>query len=386
MNLFFPMGWTFDLVVLGYQHPAAIGGQTGSSPAPEIDPETGAGGRHNLEPLRGELGFLDMHSLNQHAGSAAVLELRLDEGGQVVITAQSPVGRIDREILGGILCLSFTGRIGIFALSGKPEPNPAAGRLVMAFVAPFPVLPARPAHAGFGEVPLFRFGEKLRAVDGNQRVEMEPVIDPDHRLLFSRWLDDHRIARPDDMSRGEESRIDWNRLRLILRFCFLLNLGRGFWILVDLGRIVEMLPQSIQQRPGIVLELKSALEVQGDLGTLMFERARFEPEEATGPGNGDVEWLPLIVIGFARAGTDFQPLGNHETREDADSKERDRRRGVTGVSQRRLLLTVIGALVVTLADLGEILLDDPPGHADAPVGDANELSLLGIAAPGQLDA
>src|SRR5271166_5538667 len=103
MNLFFPMGWTLDLVVLGYQHPAAIGGQTGSSPAPEIDPETGADGRDNLEPISGEMGFLHMHPLNQHAGSEVVLELSLDEGGQVVITAQSPVGRIDREVLGGIL-------------------------------------------------------------------------------------------------------------------------------------------------------------------------------------------------------------------------------------------------------------------------------------------
>src|SRR5208337_5267960 len=129
-------------------------GETGSDPAPEIDPETGADGRGNLEPIDGESGFLDMHPLNQHAGSEVVLELRLDEGGQVVITAQSPVGRIDREVLGGVLCLSLTGRIGIFARSGKPEPNPAAGRLVMAFAGPFPVRPARPAHAGFGEVPL----------------------------------------------------------------------------------------------------------------------------------------------------------------------------------------------------------------------------------------
>src|SRR5271157_4592635 len=124
MNLFFPMGWTLDLVVLGYQHPAAIGGQTGSSPAPEINPETGADGRGNLEPLGGEIGFLHMHPLNHYAGSEVVFELRLDEGGQVVITAQSPVGRIDGEVLGGILCLCLTGRIGVFALSGKPEPNP----------------------------------------------------------------------------------------------------------------------------------------------------------------------------------------------------------------------------------------------------------------------
>ena len=86
MNLFFPMGWTFDLVVLGYQHPAAIGGQTGSGTAPEIDPETCADGRGNLEPLGGEIGFLHMHPLNQDAGSEVVLELRLDEGGQIVIT------------------------------------------------------------------------------------------------------------------------------------------------------------------------------------------------------------------------------------------------------------------------------------------------------------
>src|SRR5208283_1447173 len=125
---------------------------------------------------------------------------------------------------------------------------------------------------------------------------MEPVIDPDHRLLFSRWLDNHGEARPDDMSRGEESRIDRNRFRLILRFRFLLNLGRVFWILVGLGRVTEMLPQSIQQRLGIVLELKSPLEVQGDLGTLMFERPRFEPEQAAGSGNGDVEWPALAVI------------------------------------------------------------------------------------------
>ena len=336
--------------------------------------------------MLGESGFLHMHPLNQDAGSEVVLKLRLDEGGQVVITAQSLVGRIDREVLGGILCLSLTGRIGIFARSGKPEPNPAAGRLVMAFVAPFPVLPARPAHAGFGEVPLFRFGDNLRAVDGNQRVEMELVIDPDHRLLFSRWLDDHRIARPDDMSRGEKSGIDRNRLRLILRSCFLLNLGRGFWILVGLGRVAEMLPQSTKQRPGIVLELKSALEEQGDLGTLTFERPRFEPEEAARPGNSDVEWLALIVIGAAGTGTDFQPLSNHETREDADPKERDRRRGVAGVGQRRLLLAVVGASVIALADLGEIVLDDLLGHADAVVGNADEfLFRLWIAAPGQGD-
>src|SRR5271157_299031 len=385
MNLFFPMGWTFDLVVLGYQHPAAIGGQTGSGTAPEIDPETGADGRGNLDPLGGEIGFLDMHPLNQHAGSEVVLELRLDEGGQVVITAQSPVGRIDREVLGGILYLSLTGRIGISAVSGKPEPNPAAGRLVMVFVvAPFPVLPARPAHAGFGEVPLFRLGDNLRGVDGKQHVEMEPVIDPDLRLLFSRWLDNHGIARPDHMSRGEESRIDRNRLRLILRFCFLLNLGRGFWILVGLGRVAEMLLQSIQQRLGIVLELKSALEVQGDLGTLMFERPRFEPEEAARPGNGDVEWLALTIIGTPGTGTDLQPLRNHETGEDADPEQGDRGGCVTGVSQRRLLLAVVGAPVIALADLGEIVLDDFPGHADAVVGNANEfLFRLGIAAPGQ---
>ena len=151
MNLFFPMGWTFDLVVLGYQHPAAIGGQTGSGTAPEIDPETGADGRGNLDPLGGEIGFLDMHPLNQHAGSEVVLELRLDEGGQVVITAQSPVGRIDREALGGILYLSLTGRIGISAVSGKPSRTRLPVAWLWSLSSPFPVLPARPAHAGSGK-------------------------------------------------------------------------------------------------------------------------------------------------------------------------------------------------------------------------------------------
>jgi hypothetical protein len=110
---------------------------------------------------------------------------------------------------------------------------------------------------------------------------MEPVIDPDHRLPLSWWLDNYGEARPDDMSRGEKSGIDRNRLRLILRSCFFLNLGRCFWILVGLGRVAEMLLQSIPQRPGIVLELKSALEVQGDLGILMVDRPRFEPEQTS---------------------------------------------------------------------------------------------------------
>src|SRR5271157_952001 len=325
-----------------------------------------------------------MHPLNQHAGSEVVFELRLDEGGQVVITAQSPVGGINWEVLGGTLYLCLTGRVGFFAVSGKPELDPAAGRLVMAFVAPFPPRPAQPTDAGFGEVSLFRFGDNFRRVNGSQHIGMGPVIDPDHRLPLFWWLDNYGEARPDNMSRGEKSGIDRNRLRLILRSCFFLNLGRCFWILVGLARVAEMLPQSIQQRPGIVRELKAPLEVQGDLGTLMFERPRFEPEQAVGSGNGDVEWLALTVIGAAGADTDFQPLGNHETREDVDPEQGDRGSCVTGVSQRRLLLAVVGAPVIALADLGEIVLDDLPGHADAVVGNANEfLFRLGIAAPGQ---